>query len=179
MAVRESVEIDLDRVDGLIQEQEAELEPKHRASIAYREIARRHVAGGVASSWQASPPHAIFIERGIQSLVKDSFNAPIVPTRLEQGFSRPDGRIGTGDEWPGLAGGFAFVHRPTLELADLGRRHKADLFRISVLEPKVASFLPAAIALLAFGDFRQILRGEMRGPGEVRTRSYEVLPGWF
>jgi glutamate-1-semialdehyde 2,1-aminomutase len=54
MAVRESVEIDLDRVDRLIQEQEAELEPKHRASIAYREIARRHVAGGVASSWQAS-----------------------------------------------------------------------------------------------------------------------------
>ena len=64
MAVRESVEIDLDRVDRLIQEQEAELEPKHRASIEYRETAGRHVAGGVASSWQASPPHAIFIERG-------------------------------------------------------------------------------------------------------------------
>ncbi len=71
MAVRESVEIDLDRVDRLIQEQEAELEPKHRASIAYREIARRHVAGGVASSWQASPPHAIFIERGDGSRIWD------------------------------------------------------------------------------------------------------------
>ena len=71
MAVRESVEIDLDRVDRLIQEQEAELEPKHRASIAYRETARRHVAGGVASSWQASPPHAIFIERGDGSRIWD------------------------------------------------------------------------------------------------------------
>ena len=64
MAVRETVEIDLDLVDRLIQEQEAELEPKHRASIEYREVAERHVAGGVASSWQASPPHAIFIDRG-------------------------------------------------------------------------------------------------------------------
>jgi glutamate-1-semialdehyde 2,1-aminomutase len=71
MAVRESVEIDLERVDRLIQEQEAELEPKHRASIAYREIAELHVAGGVASSWQASPPHAIFIERGDGSRIWD------------------------------------------------------------------------------------------------------------
>jgi hypothetical protein len=39
MAVRESVQIDLGKVDQLIEEQEAELEPKHRASIEYREIA--------------------------------------------------------------------------------------------------------------------------------------------
>ena len=64
MAVRETVEIDLERVDRLIQEREEELEPKHRASIEYRAVAGRHVAGGVASSWQASPPHAIFIDRG-------------------------------------------------------------------------------------------------------------------
>jgi len=71
MAVRESVRIDLGKVDRLIEEQEAELEPKHRASIAYREIAERHVAGGVASSWQASPPHAIFIDRGDGSHIWD------------------------------------------------------------------------------------------------------------
>ena len=64
MAARETIEIDLDRIDRLIEREEAELEPKHRASIEYREIAERHVAGGVASSWQASPPHAIFIDRG-------------------------------------------------------------------------------------------------------------------
>ena len=50
MAVRESVEIDLDRVDRLIQEREAELEPKHRAPIAYRETARRHVADPVETA---------------------------------------------------------------------------------------------------------------------------------
>jgi len=64
MAVRETTEIDLDRVDALIQEEEAKLEPRHAASIAYRRTAERHVAGGVASSWQDSPPHAIYIERG-------------------------------------------------------------------------------------------------------------------
>jgi glutamate-1-semialdehyde 2,1-aminomutase len=64
MALRESVEIDLDRVDKLIADEEAKLEPKHRASIEYRKEAERHVAGGVASSWQDSPPHAIFIDRG-------------------------------------------------------------------------------------------------------------------
>ena len=71
MAVRESVRIDLGKVDRLIEEQEAELEPKHLASIEYRETARRHVAGGVASSWQASPPHAIFIDRGDGSHIWD------------------------------------------------------------------------------------------------------------
>ena len=71
MAVRETVDIDLDLVDRLIQEREAQLEPKHRASIDYREVAGRHVAGGVASSWQASPPHAIFIDRGERNLLWD------------------------------------------------------------------------------------------------------------
>jgi glutamate-1-semialdehyde 2,1-aminomutase len=64
MAVRERVEIDLDKVDRLIEEEEAKLEPKHRASIEYRAVAERFVAGGVASSWQDSPPHAIYIDRG-------------------------------------------------------------------------------------------------------------------
>jgi len=71
MAVRESIDIDLDKVDQLITEQEALLEPRHRASIDYRETARRHVAGGVASSWQAAPPHAIFIDRGEGSHIWD------------------------------------------------------------------------------------------------------------
>ena len=59
MVVNETIDIDLDRVDALIADEEAKLEPKHRASIAYREVAERTIAGGVASSWQASPPHAI------------------------------------------------------------------------------------------------------------------------
>ena len=64
MATRETTEFDLDLIDRLIEREEAELEPKRRASIDYRAVAARHVAGGVASSWQASPPHAIYIDHG-------------------------------------------------------------------------------------------------------------------
>src|SRR3990170_6271200 len=64
MAVRETVAFDLEKIDRLIEEEEAELEPKHRASLEYRKTAERHVAGGVASSWQDSPPHAIYVDRG-------------------------------------------------------------------------------------------------------------------
>ncbi len=41
------------------------------ASIAYRAVADRYVAGGVASSWQDSPPHAIFIDRGTGNRIWD------------------------------------------------------------------------------------------------------------
>jgi glutamate-1-semialdehyde 2,1-aminomutase len=55
---------DLELIDRLIEQEEAELEPKHRASIEYRKVAERHVAGGVASSWQDSPPHTVYVDRG-------------------------------------------------------------------------------------------------------------------
>ena len=71
MSVRESVGFDLERIDRLIEEEEAELEPKHRASIAYKQTAAKTIAGGVASSWQDSPPHAIFIDRGKGSRLWD------------------------------------------------------------------------------------------------------------
>jgi glutamate-1-semialdehyde 2,1-aminomutase len=71
MVVNETIDIDLDRVDALIEEEEAKLEPKHRASIAYRDVAARTIAGGVASSWQASPPHAIYIDHGLGSRLWD------------------------------------------------------------------------------------------------------------
>src|SRR5918996_383834 len=64
VAVRETVDIDLELVDRLIRDEEAALEPKHRASLEYRAVAERTVAGGVASSWQDAPPHAVFIDRG-------------------------------------------------------------------------------------------------------------------
>jgi glutamate-1-semialdehyde 2,1-aminomutase len=71
MAVRETVDLDLERIDRLIADEEAKLEPKHRASIEYKVEAARTVAGGVASSWQDSPPHAIFIDRGEGSRIWD------------------------------------------------------------------------------------------------------------
>jgi glutamate-1-semialdehyde 2,1-aminomutase len=71
MAPPRTAEIDLDRVDELIAREEATLEPKHRASIEYRKLAGRYVAGGVASSWQDSPPHAIFVDRGERNRLWD------------------------------------------------------------------------------------------------------------
>jgi len=71
MSVRESVELDLGRLDHLIAQEEGRLEPKHRASIAYRDVVERTLAGGVASSWQDSPPHAIYIDRGQGSRIWD------------------------------------------------------------------------------------------------------------
>ena len=71
MAARATTELDLDRIDHLISEEEAKLEPKHRASLEYRAVAERTVAGGVASSWQDSPPHAIYIDRGEGSRIWD------------------------------------------------------------------------------------------------------------
>src|SRR5512132_1891208 len=71
MAADRSVDLDLNRIDALIAEEEAALEPKHRASIAYRAIAERFIAGGVASSWQDSRPHAIFIDHGQGNRIYD------------------------------------------------------------------------------------------------------------
>src|SRR6266545_3748148 len=71
MSVRETVELDLGRLDHLIAQEEGKLEPRHRASIAYREVVERTLAGGVASSWQDSPPHAIYVDRGEGSRIWD------------------------------------------------------------------------------------------------------------
>ncbi len=71
MVVNETIDIDLDRIDTLIEQEEAKLEPKHRGSIAYREVAERTIAGGVASSWQAAPPHAIYIDHGLGNRLWD------------------------------------------------------------------------------------------------------------
>jgi len=71
VAIRETVEIDLDRVDRLIEAEERSLEQKHPRSIEYRAVAARHLAGGVSSSWQAAPPHAVYVTRGKGSRIWD------------------------------------------------------------------------------------------------------------
>ncbi len=71
MAVRETTEFDLARVDELIAREEAALEPRHQASIAFRKEIEQHLAGGVASSWQDSPPHAVYAERGERNRIYD------------------------------------------------------------------------------------------------------------
>jgi glutamate-1-semialdehyde 2,1-aminomutase len=71
VATREFIDLDLERIDRLIEEEEGQLEPRHRRSLEYRAVAERTVAGGVASSWQDSPPHAIYVERGERNRIWD------------------------------------------------------------------------------------------------------------
>jgi glutamate-1-semialdehyde 2,1-aminomutase len=71
MSVRETVQLDLERMDQLIAQEEGKLEPKHRASIEYRKVVEKSLVGGVASSWQDSPPHAIYIDHGQGSRIWD------------------------------------------------------------------------------------------------------------
>ena len=71
MVVRETIQFDLELIDRLIADEEATLEPKHRASIEPPIEGGEHVAGGVASSWQSSPPHTIYVDRGEGSHVWD------------------------------------------------------------------------------------------------------------
>src|SRR4051794_12013440 len=66
-----TTEFALAKTEDLIAKEGAVLAPGQRETFASRHIADRHVAGGVASSWQDSPPHAIFIDRGKGSRLFD------------------------------------------------------------------------------------------------------------
>ena len=48
MAVKETIDFDLDLIDRLIADEEATLGPKHRPSSEYRTVAERTLSGGVA-----------------------------------------------------------------------------------------------------------------------------------
>ncbi len=70
-AQENSSDIDLARMDVLIEEQEAVLVARTEASQALRDEARASLAGGVASSWQDAPPAAVWISHGAGSRVWD------------------------------------------------------------------------------------------------------------
>jgi glutamate-1-semialdehyde 2,1-aminomutase len=71
MAVTRAAGIDMTRVEELIDKEEKELEPKHQRSIEFKKLASQHVAGGVASSWQDSPPHTVYVTEGKGSKIWD------------------------------------------------------------------------------------------------------------
>jgi glutamate-1-semialdehyde 2,1-aminomutase len=71
MSTQAHVDIDLKWVDELISQQEAELAPKHKRSISYQQEAAHRLPGGVSSSWQTSPPHPLYVDRGLGSKVWD------------------------------------------------------------------------------------------------------------
>jgi glutamate-1-semialdehyde 2,1-aminomutase len=68
---RDTVEIDLAFVEELTKRETVALDDRHGRSIAYREKAKRHLPGGVSSSWQSWPPHPIYVDRGLGSHVWD------------------------------------------------------------------------------------------------------------
>ena len=70
MSVAEST-IDPTRLARLIETEEAEFNDRHKESRAMTERAGRALAGGVASSWQATDPHPIYLVDGHGSKVVD------------------------------------------------------------------------------------------------------------
>ncbi|MFL5767086.1 MAG: aspartate aminotransferase family protein [Actinomycetota bacterium] len=68
---RDTVEIDLGRVEELISSEMKALDVKHAETLRYRETAKRRLPGGVSSSWQTWPPHPIYVDRGKGSHVWD------------------------------------------------------------------------------------------------------------
>src|SRR5689334_20377989 len=70
MSVKETT-IDPTRLARLIETEEAEFNDRHKASRAMTERASRALAGGVASSWQATDPHPVYLADGHGSKVVD------------------------------------------------------------------------------------------------------------
>ena len=56
--------IDPTKLAKLIETEEAEFNTRHPGSRAMTGRARKSLAGGVASSWQATDPHPIYLADG-------------------------------------------------------------------------------------------------------------------
>jgi glutamate-1-semialdehyde 2,1-aminomutase len=67
----EYIELDLGRIEEIIGNEEAALVEKQPRSISHQKEASGRLPGGVSSSWQTSPPHPIYLERGKGSTVWD------------------------------------------------------------------------------------------------------------
>jgi glutamate-1-semialdehyde 2,1-aminomutase len=63
--------IDATKLASLIEAEEATFNERHRHSRELTDRARRSLAGGVASSWQATEPHPIYLAEGHGSKVTD------------------------------------------------------------------------------------------------------------
>ena len=61
MVVRDTTEFDLDLFDQLIAEEEAKLEPKHRASIDYRKTAERYKVKAIPTTFLISPDGKVLV----------------------------------------------------------------------------------------------------------------------
>ena len=71
MSTPTDVNPDLVRMDALIEEQETVMLARTKESQRMRTEAQSVLAGGVASSWQAAPPCAVWIDHGKGSRIWD------------------------------------------------------------------------------------------------------------
>src|SRR3954452_23606127 len=71
MAIESPVQIPRQRIQELVEREEAQLNEHTRASRATYERARVHLSGGVASSYQLRDPWPIYLERGVGPKVWD------------------------------------------------------------------------------------------------------------
>jgi glutamate-1-semialdehyde 2,1-aminomutase len=71
MSTRDVIQLDLTRIEEIIRNEEASLVQRQPRSIAYQKEASGRLPGGVSSSWQTSPPHPIYLDRGLGSKVWD------------------------------------------------------------------------------------------------------------
>jgi len=63
--------IDATKLASLIEAEEAVFNERHHRSREMTDRAKRSLAGGVASSWQATEPHPIYLAEGHGSKVTD------------------------------------------------------------------------------------------------------------
>ena len=94
-----------------------------------------------------------------------SFDAPVFSSAAQEFLGRPGRGIGAGDDGPGFASRFALVQRAALQFSNLGRRDKADLFRMGGLHAQSAVLFATAIGFPAF-----------RTQGLVWREKKQVLP---
>ena len=71
MQMRHVRELDMGRIQEIIERETAVLVEKQPRSIAYQKEASARLPGGVSSSWQTSPPHPIYVDRGKGSKIWD------------------------------------------------------------------------------------------------------------
>ena len=169
MSQTETVEIDIQLVEKLIEEETAALDAKHARSLSYREEAKAHLPGGVSSSWQTWPPHPIYVDRG-QGLARLG-HRPERVRRLPQRLRRD----GDGPRPPEDRRGRAEARRPrhALRAADRGRALRGR-------EPRRAHG-PAVLAVRQLGDRGDAGRGahharHHRAPADPEDRGHLPRP---
>ena len=131
--------IDPTRLAKLIETEEAEFNARQHGSREMTERARKSLAGGVASSWQATDPHPIYLADGHGSKVIDVDGNEYVD------FHNGYGAMAVGHAHPKIVEAVSdrVAARHALRPADRGLRGRR--------RAPAAALRPAAVAVLQLG----------------------------